>query len=144
MIAKEQFHSNFHIPHFNSHMGLDLCFELLMVRAEIPGGVWGGLYTPPQSRENSPRRANDSKLSGQFLQIRKKLPPNHLITKCNTVLFVGQYKGHALFVGHCSYIPPKSRTQVSTLLMVHLFDMLCLLMRYLGNVCHFSAVMRLI
>ena len=74
-------------------------------RAETPGGVWGG-DTPPQSRESSPRRANDSKLSGQFLQIRKKLPPNHIITKSNTVLFVGQYKGHALFVGHCSYIPP--------------------------------------
>ena len=57
-------------------------------RAETPGGggVWEG-DTP--------------------LQIRKKLPPNHLITKCNTVLFVGQYKGHALFVGHCSYIPPQ-------------------------------------
>ena len=77
-----------------------------MARAENPGGVWGG-DTPPQYRESSPRRANDSKWSGQFQQIRKKLPPNHLITKCNTVLFVGQYEGHALFVGHCSYIPPQ-------------------------------------
>ena len=71
------------------------------------GGMGGGGDTPPQYRESSPRRANDSKWSGQFQQIRKKLPPNHLITKCNTVLFVGQYEGHALFVGHCSYIPPQ-------------------------------------
>ena len=29
------------------------------------------------------------------------------------------------------------------LINVHLFDMLRLLMRYLGNFCHFSAIMRL-
>ena len=30
MIAKVQFHSNFYNEtHFNSHMGLDLCFELI-------------------------------------------------------------------------------------------------------------------
>ena len=44
---------------------------------KLPGGVWRG-DTPLQSRESSPRRANDSKSSGQFLQMRKKLPPNVL------------------------------------------------------------------
>ena len=90
-----------------SNLGGRESLEIVVSRAETPGGVWGGDTPLPQSRESSPRRANDSKLSGQFLQIRKKLPPNHIITKSNTVLFVGQYKGHALFVGHCSYIPPQ-------------------------------------
>ena len=38
-------------------------------RAETSGGVWGVIH-PSHSSESSPRRAKDSKSSGQFLQIR--------------------------------------------------------------------------
>ena len=44
---------------------------------KLPGGMGGGgggvihPLPPPQARESSSRRANDSKSSGQFLQIKK-------------------------------------------------------------------------
>ena len=37
---------------------------------KLPGGGYGGVIHPSHSGESSPRRAKDSKSSGQFLQIR--------------------------------------------------------------------------
>ena len=90
------------------------CLSVVSSGPKLSGGGGMGGDTPPISRKLT-SSGKQQQIVGPISANKKKLTPNHLITKCNTVLFVGQYKGHALFVRHCSYIPPKSRTQVLAL-----------------------------